>query len=114
MPECPRCYEEVDRLLEPPIVRIPRSALPGFDEGDRQVDWHAPGQGFPGTDAYDVLRYDDSAVYARPWECTGDPLCYRCWNGHIIPALAHYLDNKPPELKLRGWAEPEWIEAGNV
>lgn len=114
MNECTSCGEEAPRLLHPPIVRIPRGQLPRFDDGDPSVDWHAPGQGFPGTDAYDVLRYDDMAVYAIPYECSADDaLCYRCYAGATIPAIVHYLDNKPTELKLDGWRQAEWIEAAS-
>lgn len=109
--ECSCCGEEVPRLLDPPVVRIPRSQLPRFDEGDAAVDWHAPGQAFPGTDAYDVLRFDEMAVYAMPYECRDDwRLCYVCYVGHTIPAIVNYLDNKPRELKFNGWRQPEWIE----
>jgi len=107
---CPYCGAEVDRVLEPPIVRVPRAQLPTYDDGDDRVLWHAPGQAFPGGDWYDVLRADDAAVYARPWECSNDPLCVRCWAGSVIPAIEHYLDNKPAQLRLNGWRAPEWIE----
>lgn len=110
MLECPCCGEEYPRLLLPPIVCIPRADVPSFEPGDHQVRWCAPGQGFPGTDPYDVLRSDDTTIYARPWECTDAALCYRCWAGHTFPAIVPYLYNKPPELKLNGWRQPEWIE----
>ena len=108
--ECPCCYEEVDRLLMQPIVCIPRRDIPSFEDGDDHIDWHAPGQGFPGKDRYDVLRSDERTIYARPWECTDLAICYRCWAGHTIPAIESYLFNKPPQLKLNGWRQPEWIE----
>lgn len=109
--ECPNCYEEVDRVLEPPIVCIPRSFLPSFEDDDEQIDWHVPGQGYPGKETFMVLRFDDESIFVRHWETSDQPICYRCWAGHVWPALQNYLDNKPKQLKLNGWKDPVWIES---
>lgn len=110
MSECGYCGAETDCVLEPPIVRIPRSELHGYDDGDERVLWHAPTQACPGGDWYNVLREDDQAIYVRPWECADEPICIRCWDGCIIPALVPYLCNKPPQLRLNGWRDAEWVE----
>jgi hypothetical protein len=107
--ECAYCYCESDRLIEPPILRVLRCELHGY-EGEGQVYWRIPGQAFPGPDLYDILSSDDSAVYLRLWETPDKPLCYRCYAGQVIPAAESYLHNKPPQLRFNGWLEPVWKE----
>lgn len=107
---CRNCEEETDRLIESPKLLI----LSGTnqcryrpDEGE--LDWHAPGQGYPGTHRFTVLEVRLDGYIARPEDACDQPMCAACWAGQLWPALFPYLTNKPADLRLNGWRPPEWI-----
>jgi hypothetical protein len=108
--ECPLCGESFPVLHAPPLVVIPRSFVPGYEDGDGQVEWHVPGQGFPGKETFIVHKELEDELVAEHWENAGEPICWRCWAGHVWPALALHLHNKPRQLQLNGYRKPEWTE----
>lgn len=109
--ECPLCGDAFAVLHEPPLVVVPRSFVPSYEEGDEAIEWHVPGQGYPGTETFYVRKVLDDELVVKHWENPDKPICWRCWAGHVWPALQPHLHNKPRQLELHGWRKPEWIDS---
>lgn len=109
--ECPSCGNEVRRVFEPPRIRVMRRQLgrqaDEACEGDT-VNWHAPGQGYPGSNPFEVVAVEERDLIIRPYDAPSEPCCMGCWTGCVWPALHPYLDNKPRGLMLRDWRNPIW------
>lgn len=104
---CAYCDEESDRLFEPPLLD---PYWPDVEQNNtNSYLWHAPGSGYPGKSLYNGVMVNERQ-YLRPYETPDQPVCWECYAGHICPAEAKYLANKPKEFRLNGWKKPVWLD----
>lgn len=110
---CAYCDEESDRLFSPPLILPPNWDDVEQSRTEDSAWWHCPGQAYPGKDLYDIVIVD-SVEYLKPCETPDESICWKCFNGHVLPAAIQYVVNKPIEIQFNGWLEPTWLCVSSI
>lgn len=120
--ECANCYEEADRLFDPPCYQVARSEVTPerphlvvgvpMDYVPGASVWWKPDPRVP-ADLCDVIDgVDDGSadLILRWYEWSGEPICWSCYGQNVPPGCERWLCNKPVQIVLKGWGLPEWEE----
>lgn len=105
--ECSNCYEMAERLVTPAYFLLPKIDLSEACEGDII---EAVVDGGRGKTIICRVVIIDKDPFLRVVDSRDDPVCVKCYTHAVWPSLYPFLQGKPKQIKLDGWADPEWVE----